>query len=625
MLMYLSMLIGMMLMPMINRKMDKNKKKRQELERQTKYGQYINEKIAEIDEEMEKQRGILLHNYVSANECTKIILNKDNRLWEREIEDFDFLTVRLGIGEVPLKAEISYPEEKFMMEEDELREIANVVAVKSKTLIGAPITFNFAEKNISAIVSNDETKIDNLIKNIIVQLITFHNYEDLNLVFLLEEDKKKNWEYVKTIPHVWNSSKEIRFFADNYDDMEKVSIYLEEELKQRLIEKEENKDLDYKAVKPYYLIITDNYKKIEKLRIIKEILKQKENLGFGIICTTNDIFQLPKETKAFINLNESEGQIIEKELTSSNQIKFVFNSPNILQFDKICYMLSNIPIRCVSSKKESSLPSSYSFLEMYDAGLIEQLNILERWKKNDTTLSLRAPIGVDDGGKNIYLDVHEKFHGPHGLVAGSTGSGKSEFIITYILSLAVNYHPYDVAFILIDYKGGGLAGAFQKNNIRLPHLVGTITNIDVAGLNRSLASIQSELKRRQVKFNMARNMTDEGTIDISKYQKLYHDGIVKEPIPHLFIICDEFAELKQQQPDFMEELISVSRIGRSLGVHLILATQKPAGIVNEQIRSNSRFAICLKVQNKEDSRDMIGKNDAAYLKRSRTILYSGWK
>ena len=623
--MYLSMLIGMMVMPMINRKMDKNKKKRQEIERQTKYGQYINEKIAEIDEEMEKQRGILLHNYVSANECTKIILNKDNRLWEREIEDFDFLTVRLGIGEVPLKAEISYPEEKFMMEEDELREIANVVAVKSKTLIGAPITFNFAEKNISAIVSNDETKIDNLIKNIIVQLITFHNYEDLNLVFLLEEDKKKKWEYVKTIPHVWNSSKEIRFFADNYDDMEKVSIYLEEELKQRLIEKEENKDLDYKAVKPYYLIITDNYKKIEKLRIIKEILKQTENLGFGIICTTNDIFQLPKETKAFINLNESEGQIIEKELTSSNQIKFVFNSPNIIQFDKICYMLSNIPIRCVASKKESSLPSSYSFLEMYDAGLIEQLNILERWKKNDTTLSLRAPIGVDDGGKNIYLDVHEKFHGPHGLVAGSTGSGKSEFIITYILSLAVNYHPYDVAFILIDYKGGGLAGAFQKNNIRLPHLVGTITNIDVAGLNRSLASIQSELKRRQVKFNMARNMTDEGTIDISKYQKLYHDGIVKEPIPHLFIICDEFAELKQQQPDFMEELISVSRIGRSLGVHLILATQKPAGIVNEQIRSNSRFAICLKVQNKEDSRDMIGKNDAAYLKRTRTILYSSWK
>ena len=194
--------------------------------------------------------------------------------------------------------------------------------------------------------------------------------------------------------------------------------------------------------------------------------------------------------------------------------------------------------------------------------------------------------------------------------------GKSEFIITYILSLAINYHPNDVNFLLIDYKGGGVAGAFQKKNTKLPHLVGTITNIDTIGLQRSLASIQSELRRRQIIFNEARNIIDEGTIDIYKYQKLYHEGIVKKPIPHLLIICDEFAELKQQQQDFMDELISVSRIGRSLGVHLILATQKPAGIVNDQIRSNSKFAICLKVQDKSDSTDVIKKPDAAYLKNT---------
>ena len=115
-------------------------------------------------------------------------------------------------------------------------------------------------------------------------------------------------------------------------------------------------------------------------------------------------------------------------------------------------------------------------------------------------------------------------------------------------------------------------------------------------------------------FNEARNMTDEGTIDIYKYQKLYHEGVVKTPIPHLLIICDEFAELKQQQEEFMDELISVARIGRSLGVHLILATQKPAGIVNDQIRSNSKFALCLKVQDREDSMDVIKRPDAANLK-----------
>lgn len=196
------------------------------------------------------------------------------------------------------------------------------------------------------------------------------------------------------------------------------------------------------------------------------------------------------------------------------------------------------------------------------------------------------------------------------------GSGKSELIITYILSLAINYHPDDLAFILIDYKGGGLAGAFEKRGVKLPHLVGTITNIDTVGLQRSLDSIQSELRRRQIAFNEARNMTDEGTIDIYKYQKLYHEGVVKEPIPHLLIICDEFAELKQQQEEFMNELISVARIGRSLGVHLILATQKPAGIVNEQIRSNSKFAICLKVQDKTDSFDVIKRPDAINLKNA---------
>ena len=170
--------------------------------------------------------------------------------------------------------------------------------------------------------------------------------------------------------------------------------------------------------------------------------------------------------------------------------------------------------------------------------------------------------------------------------------------------------------ILIDYKGGGLAGAFQKGNVKLPHIVGTITNIDKVGLQRSLVSIQSELRRRQIKFNQAREKTDEGTIDIYKYQKLFHDGVVKEPIPHLLIICDEFAELKQQQPDFMDELISVARIGRSLGVHLILATQKPAGVVNDQIRSNSKFGICLKVQDRQDSMDVIKRPDAAELKRA---------
>lgn len=279
----------------------------------------------------------------------------------------------------------------------------------------------------------------------------------------------------------------------------------------------------------------------------------------------------------------------------------------------IAVRLANTQLDIASRMHE--LPDMITFLDMYGVDRIEHLNPLIRWKENNPTVSLSAPVGVDTTGELFTLDLHEKYQGPHGLVAGMTGSGKSEFIITYILSMAVNYHPDEVAFILIDYKGGGLTGAFEdkEKGIKLPHLAGTITNLDGAAVKRSLISIQSELRRRQAVFNEARKVSNEGTMDIYKYQKLYRDKVVTEPVPHLFIISDEFAELKTQQPEFMEQLISAARIGRSLGVHLILATQKPSGVVDDQIWSNTRFRVCLKVQDKSDSNDMIKRSDAAEL------------
>ena len=608
------MLIGMILIPIIQVKYEKKQKIKYEEKRQERYKKYINSKAELIDNIMDKQRKILFDNYLSAEQCNNIIQTRNSRLWERNIEDHDFLTLRLGIGDVPLEIDIEYPEEQFTMEDDNLVEILSTIGNKSKILKNAPITISLAKKNISALIIQDNKKlVEKFIQSLIMQLITFHSYEDLKIVFLVNEDKEKKWEHMKMLPHIWDNTKQIRFFGDNYNDMQEISKYLEEEFINRLNVAEE---IDYRSFMPYYLIITDDYKKVEKLKIITEILKTKINVGFSIFCITDNLMKLPNECKTFISLDSNNhGIMFESEISSTNQKEFKFDDSYTFFFEKICKEIADIPIKYTSSRS-MTLPNSYSFLEMYDVGKIEQLNILQRWKQNDSTRSLQAPIGIDTSGMLIMLDIHEKFHGPHGLIAGSTGSGKSEFIITYILSLAINYHPDDVAFILIDYKGGGLAGAFQKREVKLPHLVGTITNIDKIGLQRSLASIQSELRRRQIMFNEARNKIDEGTIDIYKYQRLYHEGIVDEPIPHLLIICDEFAELKQQQEEFMDELISVARIGRSLGVHLILATQKPAGIVNEQIRSNSKFGICLKVQAAEDSNDVINRPDAANLKRA---------
>ena len=612
-LMALTMLISMILFPVLTQKWEKKKKIKYEQKRQKKYKEYLEKKRRLITQIKENQKKILFQNYSSVEECVKIITEKNSRLWERKIENYDFLHIRLGIGDVPLKVKLQVPDEQFSMEDDNLVEVLNEIVEESKMIKSAPIITSLVEKDISALIIRDYGIFQRMMQSIIIQLIALHSYEDLKLVFLIKKENENYWEYVKMLPHVWDNAKDIRFFADNPDDMREISNYLEQILKNR--ESYDNNSIDYKSFSPYYLIITDDYERIKNLRIINEVLSNKKNLGFSLLCVTRNLAQLPNECKSFVILEEKRGIIFDNQIIGNNQREIAIDTSYTIFFDKIVQIISNIPIR-YSTSGSMLLPNVYTFLEMYDVGLIEQLNILERWKKNDSTISLKAPIGIDESGMPIVLDIHEKAHGPHGLIAGSTGSGKSELIITYILSLAVNYHPDDVSFLLIDYKGGGLAGAFQKNDVKLPHLVGKITNIDTNGLQRSLASIQSELRRRQIIFDKARNMIDEGVMDIYKYQKLYHEGVLKTPVPHLLIICDEFAELKQQQEEFMDGLISVSRIGRSLGVHLILATQKPAGIVNDQIRSNSKFAICLKVQDREDSNDVIKRPDAASLRGS---------
>ena len=617
-----AMLVSMFVWPLVNKSYQKNKRKEYEAERQTKYGKYIEDKKNEIDVIMKKQRQILIENNITVPECENIILTRNRQLWERKIEQNDFLEVRLGIGNKPVELDIRYPEEHFTMDEDNLRDILNTVVTKSKDLIGVPLSVSLTEKYITGIVGKKYDTFQ-FMKEVILQIVTFHSYEDLKLVFFMNEETKEEWEWVKILPHVWNDEKTMRYFTTDYEEMRAISSYLEKVLQQRT--SKESGVKDYKDCTPYYIIITDNYRMTQGIEILIDALKQKTNYGFNVMVINEELSTLPNECTTFISISNKNGGLFESELTSDKQKEFIIDNFPLTNLNDCCNKLANIPIKM--RKQMYALPSVYTFLEMYNVGKVEQLNALFRWKMSNTTKSLQAPVGLDSHGMLFRLDIHEKAHGPHGLIAGMTGSGKSEFIITYILSLAVNYHPQDVSFILIDYKGGGLAGAFknEETGVKLPHLAGTITNLDTTEMKRTLVSIQSELRRRQKIFNEARASLNEGTIDIYKYQRLYHDGLVKEPVSHLLIISDEFAELKANQPDFMDQLISTARIGRSLGVHLILATQKPAGVVNDQIWSNSRFRICLKVQDKADSQDMIKCPDAAEIKQTgRFFLQVGY-
>ncbi len=614
------MLASMFLWPTLTKRHQKKKKEKYEKERQEKYGAYVAEKRNEIDLIMKKQKQILIENYIPLEECEKIILTKNRQLWERKVDHSDFLDLRLGMGNRPVELDIKYPEEHFSMETDDLKEITNTLVNKSKELENVPINLSLTEKYILGVVGkNTETR--EFVKQLLLQIIAFHSYEDVKLVFFVDEKTKEEWNFAKILPHVWSNDKQVRFFATDYEEMCELSGVLERVLEPRIVDDK----ADYKSFPPYFIIITDNFKVAKNVPIINNALKLRHNVGMNVIVLNENLSTLPNECTTFLSINGRNGAVFESELTSDKQKEFTIDNYTQGNFTSCCKKVANIPIKF--TQDDYNLPNVVDFLEMYGVGKVEQLNSIYRWKMSNPTSSLQVPVGIDSHGMLFKIDIHEKAHGPHGLIAGMTGSGKSEFIISYVLSLSVNYHPNDVSFILIDYKGGGLAGAFKNEDtgVKLPHLAGTITNLDTLEMNRSLVSIQSELRRRQAVFNEARQALNEGTIDIYKYQKFYKEGAVTEPVSHLLIISDEFAELKAQQPEFMDNLISAARIGRSLGVHLILATQKPSGVVNDQIWSNARFRVCLKVQEKSDSNDMIKVPDAAMIKQTgRFFLQVGY-
>ncbi len=614
-----AMMATMFLWPSMQRRYAKKKAKQNEKERKIKYLKYLDEKKESIQAEMKIQRQILIDNYLPLDQTKEIIYQKKRNLWEREINQDDFLDLRLGVGSSELRGNVSIPEEHFAMHTDEMLKELYKVGAESRTLENVPVSLNFINRNIVAIIGTAANK-KQFIDGLILQMITFHSYEDLKIVVFTNSQNESSWEYLKVAPHCWSNDKSFRYFATNLDEAKEISLELEKVMQGRKTSDDngrvETNMADYHSYRPYFLILTDDYKSVRDIELLKDVCGMPVNYGFSLVVISPRLVNIPNECNAFISIGDKKSGVFENELVANKQKEFIADFDPTLNIYECCKIVANIPIDI--ARQEQALPTSISFLEMCNVGMVEQLNILNRWRVNDPTKTLQTPVGFDKSRELFKLDLHEKAHGPHGLIAGMTGSGKSEFIITYVLSMAMNYHPYEVSFILIDYKGGGLAGAFEnrETGIKLPHLAGTITNLDTVEMNRSLASIQSELRKRQKQFNEARDKLNESTIDIYKYQSLYRRGLVDKPISHLFIISDEFAELKDQRPEFMDQLISTARIGRSLGVHLILATQKPSGVVNDQIWSNSKFRVCLRVQDKSDSMDMIKCPDAAELKNT---------
>ena len=559
-------------------------------ERIKKYNNYIDRKRKEIKKHRENEKKELEKKYIDSKKELHNIYVFSEDLFDRSKDDEDFLTVRLGTGNKKAIKEIDYKKQEKLEVEDDLQQIPEKLYNEYNKIPDVPIVCDLKEAGAIGIIGCDEDRYD-IFKNIVVDICARQFFSDINLFIVTLEENKEKIHWARLLPHTYNNQIKMRNIV--YDDDGKNVIF--EFLYKELTRREETKKFDVR----YVVFLLDEYG--FKSHPVSKFVGKAKDLGVTFVFFGNDREDISQGCDFLIYLGQNQNADLVYTDDEKKTEHFIYRSITDSQINSVASILA--PVYTEEISLESSLTKNISLFQLLNIIAVEDLDLTSRWKSSQVYKSMAAEIGVSKNGI-ISLDLHDKAHGPHGLVAGTTGSGKSEILQTYILSMATLFHPYEVGFVIIDFKGGGMVNQFKS----LPHLVGAITNIDGKEINRSLKSIKAELQKRQRLFAQAE------VNHIDKYIKKYKSGDVIEPLPHLIVIVDEFAELKADQPEFMKELISAARIGRSLGVHLILATQKPSGQVNEQIWSNSRFKLCLKVQDQQDSNEVLKSPLAAEIK-----------
>jgi S-DNA-T family DNA segregation ATPase FtsK/SpoIIIE len=500
-----------------------------------------------------------------------------DRLWERRPHHDDFLRVEVGPG--PVACEVALTSTP----DDDARAVLDAAG----PLPDAPVVIDAGR--LTGIVGPRHAAVS-LARALALRVAFLHGPADVELAILAGDGAHDDWDWAAWLPHVVD-----------VDDPATPNLATGATAAASLVERVRGR-VDARHAPVTWWIVDGHGEPLARHGPVQAMLADRGAPVAGIVLAATRA-DLPATCHTILDVTVA-GEAVHIETVDDTHARRRAGLVGVsaLTARRVSLALARFddPER---ARNHAGFPNCVSLLELLDMPRLQPSALTARWATTRGGTPLSVPIGADDRGV-VELDLVRD--GPHALVAGTTGSGKSELLRTLVAGLAASGDTEHVNFVLVDYKGGA---AFDRLT-HLPHVVGVVTDLDDALATRALRCLEAELRRRE------RLLRDAGRNDVTDYQRARDADPVELPaLPRLMVIVDEFATLVNDVPDFVDALVDIAQRGRSLGMHLVLATQRPAGVLKDAIRTNTNLRVALRVVDVADSRDVVGVDDAAHLPR----------
>ncbi|MBK1787791.1 type VII secretion protein EccCa [Prauserella cavernicola] len=566
------------------------------------YLRYLGQVRTQVKAAATKQRESLSWRHPDPDGLWSVAMS--GRLWERRAAHGDFAEVRIGTGSQRLAVRMTPLATKPISDLEPLSARALRRFINAHSTVPTLPTSLFLRGFAKVRFFGDEDAVRGVTRAMLSQLVTFHSPEDLRVAVCTDPERVEHWDWVKWLPHAQHpveqdGAGQVRLLADGVDALTDL---LDAELGERgRFEAAASPSAD----EPYVVIVLDGV----------EVPAESRLAGTGyrnsvVLDVSGALGNAVGRTTLRLDVSDEQVDMVRTDRTGQ-EVRTKLCTPDVLSMPRAATLARTISPYRLGGTTDVAEPMVANFELPQLLGVTD----LDTWDpaalaRNGLTRDrFRIPLGITENGAPIELDIKESAQGgmgPHGLLIGATGSGKSELLRTMVLGMAMTHSSEILNFVLVDFKGGATFLGLDQ----LPHVSAVITNLaDEATLvTRMQDALHGEMVRRQEFLRAAGNYSS-----LLDYEKARLSGVPLEPLPTLFVIVDEFSELLASNPDFGELFVMIGRLGRSLGVHLLLASQRIDDGRMHKLESHLSYRIGLRTFSAMESRSVIGVPDAYQL------------